>query len=160
MGISFGIMMVAFLLMSIDYAFLIAFITAFLDALPFFGSGIVLIPWAIFVFFTGNTRIGIWLVIIYCILTVVRRLLEPKLVSSKVGINPILTLISMYIGYKLWSVIGMIIGPVVAMLIISFYKAGVFDKLIDFIRKIGLFIKSQFKMFVNFIKGFLEGNNE
>lgn len=156
MLISFVIMFIAFLILSIDYAMIIAFLTAFIDVLPFFGSGIVLIPWAIYQFVMGNFVLGIWLVIIYVILFLVRRFLEPKLVSSQIGINPIPVLMSMYVGWKLGKVWGMIFGPVVLMLIISFYKAGVFDGLIGAMKHIWKFIKLQCRMFIIFMRDVTE----
>lgn len=80
-----------------------------------------------------------------------RHFTEPKLVSSRIGMNPILTLMSMYIGYRTLSIGGMILGPIILMLIISFYKAGVFDAPIRLLKRIGRFIKEQCLLFKDFV---------
>ena len=127
MVIAFCVLFVGLWILKVDFALLIAMGTAFLDALPFFGSGAVLWPWCIISFISGNFKMGIGTIVIYIILVVVRQLTEPRIVSKKMGTNPILTLISMYLGYRLLGIGGMILGPLVMMLIISLYKAGLFE---------------------------------
>jgi predicted PurR-regulated permease PerM len=82
---------------------------------------------------------------------IMRRFAEPKLVSTGMGLHPILTLMSMYIGYKTLSIGGLILGPIILMLIISFYKAGVFDGLIRAVKRLGEFIKQQYMLFKAFL---------
>ena len=79
-------------------------------------------------------------------------MIEPKIVSKNIGLNPILTLMAMYVGYRTLSIGGMIFGPLLLMLAISLYRAGVFDPLIEFLRDIKRIIyneiqtiKQQFK---------------
>ena len=127
MVIAFCVLFIGLWILKVDFALLIAMGTAFLDALPFFGSGAVLWPWCIISFISGNFKMGIGTIVIYVILVVVRQLTEPRIVSKKMGTNPILTLISMYLGYRLLGIGGMILGPLVMMLIISLYKAGLFE---------------------------------
>ena len=91
---------------------------------------------------------------------VTRHLIEPKLVSSKMGMNPILTLMAMYVGYRIWGVVGIIHGTIILLVIISFYRAGVFDAPIRGIRSCGRFIGSQYKLFKKFISELMEDNNE
>lgn len=126
-----------------DYVLLVSVLTAFLDALPFFGSGITLWPLAAIYFISGNMKMGVGMIVIYVVIILVRRFVEPKLVSDKIGLHPIFTLVSMYVGYKLWSVIGMIIGPIVLMLLISLYRAGVFNGIIKNVKRLLRFIKRQ-----------------
>lgn len=150
MCIAFLIMLVELSVLRVKYALLIALGIAVLDALPFFGSGLVLWPWAVMSFATGDIKRGVGLIIVYLSVLVVRRLLEPKLVSSKIGMNPILTLMSMYIGYRVLSLGGLILGPIIMILGISFYKAGLFDGLISFVKQLLKFIKEQIIMLKNF----------
>ncbi len=159
MCIAFVIIMLGLTILGVDYALLIALAIAFLDALPFFGSGAVLWPWALISFINGNIKTGVGLVLIYICVAVVRQLVEPKIVSSKLGTNPLLTLMSMYIGYRLLSVGGMILGPIIMLLVMSLYKAGVFDGLIELLHKIRDFLKKQ----LNVLKQYLQtigGKNE
>lgn len=151
MCIAFVIIFIGMSLLDIQYALLIAFGIAFLDALPFFGSGLALWPWIVVAFLNGNIKLGIGLIIIYVAVALMRHFTEPKLISSRVGMNPILTLMSMYVGYKTLSIGGMILGPVILMLIISFYKAGVFATPIRLLKKISKFIKEQCLLFKNFV---------
>ena len=71
-------------------------------------------------------------------------MIEPKIVSSKIGLHPILTLMSMYVGYRIFSIGGMIFGPMTLMLIISLYRAGFFNGIIGFFRFLGGLIKREF----------------
>lgn len=158
MVISFAIMLVGFVILDVNFALLIALVIAIIDALPFFGSGLVLWPWIAIALISGNVKLGIGLAIIYLAVFLVRRFAEPKLVSSGMGMNPILTLMSMYVGYKLISIGGLIVGPIILMLIISLYKAGVFDGIIKAVKDFGSFVKRQFISFKKFLKTLMESD--
>lgn len=149
--IAFVVIFIGLSILGIDYALLIALGIAIVDALPFFGSGLILWPWTLAAFLNGNIKLGIGLLIIYVAVTIMRRFTEPKLVSTGMGLHPILTLMSMYIGYKTLSIGGLILGPIILMLIISFYKAGVFDGLIRLIKRLGELIKQQYMLFKAFM---------
>lgn len=144
MCIAFVILMTGFSIMGIKYALIIAIATAAVDALPFFGSGTVLIPWSLASFLTGNFSTGVHLIIIYLTVLLMRQFVEPKLVSKNIGMHPILTLMSMYIGYRVLSIGGMILGPLVLMTLVSLYKAGFFEEPIKFVKNTSLKIKREF----------------
>lgn len=93
------------------YIFTIAIITALVDILPILGSGTVLIPWGIGSLFMGKIGLGIGILIIYVIISVLRQFIEPRLVAGQLGLPPIATLIGMYLGLKLFGVLGMFILP-------------------------------------------------
>ncbi len=93
------------------YKFLIALCIAVVDILPILGSGTVLIPWGIVSLFMGDIGRGIGLLVIYIIITVLRQYIEPKLVAGQLGLPPIATLIGMYLGLKIFGVMGMFILP-------------------------------------------------
>ena len=156
MLVVFVILFLSLSLLDINFALLIAIGTAFLDALPFFGSGAVLWPWSVISFVSGDIRMGICTIVIYVVIFVVRQLIEPKIVSKNIGTNPLLTLISMYLGYRLLSVGGMILGPVIMLLIVSLYRAGVFDGLISFTGAVKCQVKKQCSALKNKIKTFWE----
>lgn len=132
--ILFVIMLVGFLLLGVNYAILIALITAIVDFLPVFGAGAILLPWALADMLTGNYTRAIFLVVIYLICQVVRQVLQPKLVGDSIGISPLMTLFFMFVGYRLKGVIGMIFGIPIGMVIINLYKEGAFDGLIEEIK--------------------------
>lgn len=131
----FIVLIIGFNILGVDYSLLIALGTAFLDALPFFGSGAVLITWGVISLLTSDFGHGVGLLIIYLVVVFVRQMIEPKIVSQKIGMNPIFTLMAMYVGYRLFSIGGMIAGPLLMMLVISLYRAGIFDSTILLLAK-------------------------
>ena len=107
------------------YIVAISICTALLDILPVFGTGTVLVPWAVISFFTGNTGLGIGLLIIYAIITVIRQILEPRLVAMNVGLPPIVTLAGMYLGLQLFGVIGIFALPITFVMIKVLNEEGI-----------------------------------
>ena len=124
------ILFIGLMLMGISYAFLFALLIAFLDFLPVFGTGTVLWPWAVIELFASNIPRAICLMVIYLVCQIVRQILQPKMVGDSIGISPMSTLVFMYIGYKLYGALGMIIGIPVGMVIVRFYKLGMFNSII------------------------------
>lgn len=127
-GITAAELFVGFMILGVRHAFLIAVITAFIDMLPVFGAGTVLLPWAVISLVTGeNLFFTIGLLVLYVICLSVRNLLQPKVLSTSIGLDPIVTLIAIWIGYKLYGFLGMIILPIGALLVYKLYKIGIFD---------------------------------
>ncbi|MBR2732262.1 MAG: AI-2E family transporter [Clostridia bacterium] len=106
------------------YIMVISICTAMLDILPVFGTGTVLVPWAIASFLTGKIGLGIGLAVIYALITVIRQVLEPRLVAMNVGLHPVLTLAGMYLGLNIFGVIGIFIVPITFVLISALHKEG------------------------------------
>lgn len=121
------ILFIGFELLKVNYSFLLALVVALLDFLPFFGTGAVIWPWAIMVFLLGDYGTAIFLMIIYLVCQILKQVLQPKMVGDSIGMSPLATLIFMYIGYKFMSVLGLIIGIPVGMILIKFFRMGVFD---------------------------------
>ena len=107
------------------YIFVIALCTALLDILPVFGTGTVMVPWAVISLFTHKIGLGIGLIIIYVVITVVRQIIEPKIVSTNVGMHPVITLMAMYLGIQLFGVLGIIILPITLVIIKTLNDEGV-----------------------------------
>jgi len=124
MSITFTILLVGFSLLGLEAAVLLALLIAIADALPILGTGICINPWAIFCLLQGNYRMAASLFVLYLIATLTRQLLEPRIVGSKIGLHPLITLMSMYIGLKSVGVFGMILGPIIAIIVISFFQAN------------------------------------
>ncbi len=160
MFIAFVIVFIGLSILNINYALLIALGIAVLDALPFFGSGFVLWPWTIVALVNRNFKLGLGLIIIYVAVMVMRRFAEPKLVSSGAGMHPILTLMSMYVGYRTLSIGGLILGPIILMIIASFYKAGIFDGLIRVIKSFFALIKQEYLLFKAFLIKLIRSDDE
>ena len=115
----FGILFLGFSVLQVDYILLFAFITAIVDAVPVLGTGTVLIPWSLFSFISGRATLGWGLISLYGICILARQLCEPKIIGKNLGIHPLVTIASIYIGLKLFGFFGIIIGPVAALFIKS-----------------------------------------
>lgn len=105
----------------VPYPLLVALAIGFVDLLPIFGSGTVMLPWAIFLAFKGNISLALAILILWIIMSVVRQIIEPKIVSTQIGIHPIFTLIAMYTGFKFAGVIGLLVGPIILIILKNIY---------------------------------------
>lgn len=131
MGVVFLILMMGLALLKINYFALIAFLIAFLDFLPFFGTGTAMIPWALYKFLVGDYKTAILLFVLYAVTQLVRQVLQPKLVADSMGMNPLVTLLLLYVGYRVSSVLGLILSVPIGMVVINMYQAGAFDYIFD-----------------------------
>lgn len=113
--ISFNIL--SFLKFNLQYPLIFSIVICIIDALPILGAGAVLLPWSLISFVTGDINLGLALIVIYFLVLSVRQMLEPKLISQNLGVHPLVTLISMYSGFKFFGVIGFLIGPVVMIIL-------------------------------------------
>ncbi len=111
----------------VNYFALIALGIAFLDLLPFLGTGTVLIPWAIIQILTADYKMAVWLLIIWGGGQLARQLIQPKIVGDSMGVPPLPTLFLLFIGYKVGGVIGMIIAVPAGLLLYSMYQEGAFE---------------------------------
>ena len=119
----FVALIIGFQFVDMDYKLLIAIITAIVDALPFFGAGLLLIPSAIISFIMGNISNGIAYTILYFTIIIMRQMLEPRFVSNQIGLHPLLTLVSMYAGLKLLGIVGVLIGPLLIIILTNISKS-------------------------------------
>lgn len=131
MGVVFAILLAGFTLMQIRFSILLAIAIAFLDFLPFFGTGTALFPWAIYKFLVGDYKMVAALVILYGVTQLVRQLIQPKLVGDSMGLNPLYTLFLLYLGYRVGSILGMIFAVPVGLILLNLYQAGAFDYILD-----------------------------
>lgn len=121
------LLVIGLLILGIDYAFVIALGIAFLDLLPVFGTGTVMLPWAVIEILSGEYKRAIGLLIIWLIGQLVRQVIQPKIMGDSIGIDPIPTLFLLYIGYQASGVLGMILALPIAIIVINLNEAGVFD---------------------------------
>ncbi len=98
-------------MIKIPYAMTVALVIAVLDILPILGTGSVLIPWGILAAVNGNFKMALGVVLLYLVITVVRNIIEPKLVGKQVGLHPVLTLAGMLLGLRFAGFIGMLGVP-------------------------------------------------
>jgi sporulation integral membrane protein YtvI len=133
-SITFVIMLIGLMILGVEYALTIALVTATLDLLPYLGTGLVFIPWIVYLFINGDYSLVIGLSILYGIIVVQRQMMEPKILGTNVGLDPLLTLIALFVGFQLFGMIGLIIGPVIMVIIGALTRAGVFRDMWNFIR--------------------------
>lgn len=100
-----------------NYILAIALLTAIVDILPILGTGTVLIPWAVFSLFTDSVGFGIGLLVIYAAISVIRQIIEPKLVAGQLGLPPVITIVGMYIGLQLFGFIGLFLVPLTLIML-------------------------------------------
>ena len=100
-----------------SHILIISFIIACIDIIPVLGTGTVVLPWSVYSFVTGNIGMGIGLIVIYAVITVIRQFIEPKLVAGQVGISPVVTIIAMFIGIKIFGAVGIFILPLLVIII-------------------------------------------
>lgn len=124
MSITFIELAIGFSIISIPNSILIAFIISIFDILPVLGTGGVMIPWTIITLFQGNYQTGFGLLFIYIFVTIIRNILEPKIVGKQLGLHPIITLVSMFIGASLIGVTGLFLFPIIVSLIKYLHNTG------------------------------------
>ncbi|MBR3968902.1 MAG: sporulation integral membrane protein YtvI [Clostridia bacterium] len=111
-----------FIILGINHFFVLAFLVAFLDILPIIGTGTILIPWAIIMFFQEKYTLGIGLIILLISIVLVRNFAEPKIIGKQTGINPLFTLIFVFVGLRFGGVFGMLILPITLTVLFTFYR--------------------------------------
>ncbi len=121
--LTFVQLFVGFSIIKVQYPLLIALLVALIDFLPILGVGTVLIPWGLIeIFFMKDTFKGVGLLILFVIVTVVHQITEPKIVGGSLGIPPLVTIVVMYAGLKIFGIVGIIIGPIIALAVKAFLK--------------------------------------
>ncbi len=115
--ITFAELYLAFVLLRVDYAILLALLTAVLDILPAVGVGIVMIPWSLFLFLNGSTGRAVALLVIYLVITLIRQIIEPHIIGAHFGVHPLASLLALYVGFRLFGILGILISPVIALVL-------------------------------------------
>ena len=123
------IVLAGLIILGVDYPITIALIIAFVDLLPYLGTGLIFIPWIFYTFFSGQLSLTIGLSVLYGVVVIQRQIMEPKILSTNIGVDPLATLLSLFVGYKLFGFLGLLIGPVILVFIQTLHKAHVFRDL-------------------------------
>ena len=127
--LTFCQLFVGFSIIGVPYPLLIALLVALVDILPVLGVGSVLIPWGIIeIAIVKDVYTGIGLLILYAIVTVIRQVTEPRVVAGSLGLHPLLTIVSMYAGFKVFGLFGMILGPMAALAARAYFKRTAADE--------------------------------
>lgn len=114
-GVTWAVMSAGFLMLGIRHGPLWAGAVALVDAFPVLGTGAVLVPWSLVAFLQADTGRAFGLLGLYGAVTLVRSLLEPRLVGRQLGLDPLVTLAALYAGYRLFGLAGMILSPILAV---------------------------------------------
>ncbi|MFC4596924.1 sporulation integral membrane protein YtvI [Cohnella hongkongensis] len=128
------VVIVGLWLIGVKNALAIGLLIGFVDLLPYLGVGAAMIPWIGYAFLTGDWALGTGLSVLYGIILVARQFIEPKVLASSVGLDPLSTLIAMFAGLQLLGIAGLIIGPIAVVLLTACHRANVF-------RDIGRYVK-------------------
>ena len=114
MAVTYGIVTCGLLLLKIPYAPAWALLVAAVDAVPLLGTGTVLLPWALVRFLQSEPGVGFGLMALYVLAAVTRTVLEPRFFGRHLGLDPLVMLIFLYFGYRLWGFWGIVISPLLA----------------------------------------------
>ncbi len=131
MMIIFVFLSIGFLIRGIHFAIPLAFLTAFLDMLPMLGVGFIMWPWIAIELFSGAYGNAVYLTILYMGTQVVRQVMQPKIMGDSFGLSPMLTILFLFLGFKLYGIAGMIFAVPLGMIVVTFYRYGAFDKMIS-----------------------------
>ena len=110
-----------------NYIALISVVTSIVDIIPVLGTGTIVLPWAAYSFITGNIGMGIGLLVLYAVVTVIRQIVEPKLVAGQLGLPPFVTLIAMYLGLKIFGVLGVFVLPIIIIMLKLLNDEGIIE---------------------------------
>ena len=122
-GVAFVLLLVGFWILGIPNATVLAGLITIVDAFPVLGVGTVLIPWSLVCLLQENIARGLGILGLYVVIWLIRSILEPRLVGKGLGLDPLLTLVSIYAGWKLLGIVGMLLAPILAMMAQQSIKA-------------------------------------
>lgn len=128
------IVIIGLLVLQVRYAVSIGLLAGLVDLMPYLGTGTVFVPWIVYSLFDHDYKLVIGLSVLYAIVIIQRQIMEPKIVATTVGLDPLLTLIALFVGLKLFGFIGLIAGPVLLVVINALQNAGVFRDTWEFIK--------------------------
>ncbi|WP_152394679.1 sporulation integral membrane protein YtvI [Paenibacillus guangzhouensis] len=123
---------IGLLILGVKYPLAIALLVTIVDILPILGVGSALVPWGVYCLLTGDIFTGLGLIVLFLVITVLRRIIEPKILGDAVGIGSLSALISLYVGMQLAGAIGLFLGPLVVIVYSAMRKAGLFQIKIKF----------------------------
>lgn len=125
MTITFTELLIGLSILGVNHVTVLAALIAILDILPVLGTGTALIPWGIISLLMGNISMGVGILCLYLAITIIRNIIEPKIIGDQVGLPPLVTLISMYLGLQIFGVVGMLIFPVATIILVKLQETGI-----------------------------------
>ena len=138
-GLVIMVLLIAFLLIKVKHPIFLSVLIAIVDALPIFGSGLFLWPWFVYSIIQGKLINALILLLAYLIIQFIRNVIQNRIMSTGFGLNGVVTILILFIGFKLYGFVGFIFSIPVGVFIISLYKFGLFDNFISLIKKLFLY---------------------
>ncbi|WP_240255351.1 sporulation integral membrane protein YtvI [Ferdinandcohnia quinoae] len=126
-GLTFILTFLGLYILDVKYILVLTLLVVLVDLLPILGAGSFLVPWAVFGFINDNQTLGFGLIILFLVITIVRKIVEPKIYSTNFGISALAALISMYLGFKIMGILGLLLGPAIVVFYDSLTKAGLIN---------------------------------
>jgi sporulation integral membrane protein YtvI len=131
--ITASLVFIGLLILQVDSPFIYALFIGLVDFLPYLGAGTIMLPWSIYLIITGSLQLGLGLAVLYAVILVVRQIIEPKILATNVGLKPLPTLISLFVGLKMFGILGFVVGPVFLVVTGAIYRAGIFENIRNYI---------------------------
>lgn len=125
MSLTFIELSIGFHIIGVENAFVIAFLIAIFDVLPVLGTGGIMIPWILISFLNSHIKLGVGLIIVYLVVTIIRNILEPRIVGKQIGLHPLLMLLCMYLGARLFGILGIFILPIMILILQNLNDTGI-----------------------------------
>ncbi|SHF78174.1 sporulation integral membrane protein YtvI [Ornithinibacillus halophilus] len=132
--ISTVIIFIGLIILKVEHALTITLLTVIFDVLPFIGTGVIFIPWIVYTFLVADYSMTIGLTILYMCVIISRQLLEPKILSSSIGINPLVGLIILFVSFQIWGVLGILLAPMLIILVNVLLESGIFKQVWLFVK--------------------------
>ena len=120
-------LMLGLLILKIPNFIVLALLISFVDLLPVFGTGVVLLPWSVFSFLQSNYKNGFGLLFLYLFIMIVRNFAEPKIIGKQININPIFTLLFIFIGLQIGGIAGMLLFPLILTVAFTYYRRQIYN---------------------------------
>lgn len=117
LGITFIELFLGFTVLGVKYSLVWALVISVVDILPVLGCGTVLIPWGVISAVNGDVKNAVGLVVLYLVITAIRHFVEPKIIGEKVGVHPLLMLVSVFVGLKLFGAVGVLLVPMTVIVL-------------------------------------------
>lgn len=121
-------LIIGLMLLKVRHFVIVALLIAMVDLLPVFGAGTVLLPWAVIAFIQNNYKLGIGLTVLYILIVVIKNFAEPKIIGKQIGINPLFTLLFIFLGLRTGGIMGMIALPILLTVVFTYYRRQVLNE--------------------------------
>lgn len=121
-------------IIEVEHVLTITIVVMVIDLFPYIGLGLLFIPWIAYLFLNQQYELTIYLSVLYIFIIVIRQMIEPKILSSKIGIHPLFALITLFVGYQLWGIAGILLSPIILICVGACYQAGLIAQVGNFIK--------------------------